>query len=231
MFEIKALNVNLGQFFLKNIDINLEAGEYFAILGKTGTGKTVLLETIAGRHKIESGTIIRDHEDISHIPPEKRDIGFVYQNYELFPHLTVKDNIGFSLRFQKVTKKNIRTKTEEIMDMLSITHLKDRYPKDLSGGEKQRIAIGRSISKSPKLLLLDEPFSALDYVTKESVKALVKDIHQSLKPTIIHVTHDIKDAIHFADKIGILKDNTIAKVYNRKEIDALESEEDLYEYI
>lgn len=231
MFEIKDLNVNLGGFFLKDINLNLDQGEYFIILGKSGSGKTVLLETIAGRYKIESGSILKDNKDISKESPEKRDLGFVYQNYELFSHLKVKENIGFSLKFKKMAKKNISTETDRMMETLEVTHLKNRYPQDLSGGEKQRIAIGRSIIKSPKLLLLDEPFSALDYITKENVKGLLKDIHQNFKPTVIHVTHDIKEALYFADKIGILKDNTITKVFDKKDLDKLESEEILYEYI
>lgn len=231
MFEIKDLNVNLGGFFLKDINLNLDQGEYFIILGKSGSGKTVLLETIAGRYKIESGSILKDNKDISKESPEKRDLGFVYQNYELFSHLKVKENIGFSLKFKKMAKKNISTETDRMMETLEVTHLKNRYPQDLSGGEKQRIAIGRSIIKSPKLLLLDEPFSALDYITKENVKGLLKDIHQNFKPTVIHATHDIKEALYFADKIGILKDNTITKVFDKKDLDKLESEEILYEYI
>ena len=108
MFEIKDLNVNLGGFFLKDINLNLDQGEYFIILGKSGSGKTVLLETIAGRYKIESGSILKDNKDISKESPEKRDLGFVYQNYELFSHLKVKENIGFSLKFKNMAKKNIK---------------------------------------------------------------------------------------------------------------------------
>lgn len=231
MFEINDLNVELGQFFLKDINLRLECGEYFVILGKSGTGKTVLLETIAGRHKIKSGNIIKDNEDISNVFPERRNLGFVYQNYELFSHLKVKDNIGFSLKFKKMSKLNINIKVNEMMEILGISYLKDRYPKDLSGGEKQRVAIGRSLINSPKLLLLDEPFSALDYITKENIKDILKDIHKNFKPTVIHVTHDIKEAIYFADKIGILKDNTIVKVFNKDELNKLESEDIIYEYI
>lgn len=231
MFEINDLNVELGQFFLKDINLRLEPGEYFVILGKSGTGKTVLLETIAGRYKIKNGNIIKDNEDISNVFPERRNLGFVYQNYELFSHLKVKDNIGFSLKFKKMSKLNINIKVNQMMEILGIAYLKDRYPKDLSGGEKQRVAIGRSLINSPKLLLLDEPFSALDYITKENIKDILKDVHKNFKPTVIHVTHDIKEAIYFADKIGILKDNTIVKVFNKDELNKLESEDIIYEYI
>ncbi len=231
MFEIQNLSMELDGFFLKDINLKLENGEYLVILGKSGIGKTVLLETIAGRHKITRGKIIKNEQDISACLPEDRDIGFVYQNYELFSHLKVRENIAFSLKFQKMKKSQIKQKTDEMMEILDITHLKDRYPKALSGGEKQRVAIGRSIIKNPSLLLLDEPFSALDYITKESVKEILKDIHKRFKPTIIHVTHDLKEAIYFADKIGIIKDNTIVKIITRQQIEQLESEEQLYEYI
>ena len=231
MFEIKNLELELGKFFLKDVNLELHNGEYLVIIGKSGMGKTVFLEAIAGRHKIKSGNIIKDKEEISKSQPENRDIGFVYQNYELFTHLKVSQNIAFPLKFQKLSKQQINVKTDEMMNILEITHLKDRYPEALSGGEKQRVAIGRSIIKSPKLLLLDEPFSALDYITKENVKEILKDIHRRFKPTVIHVTHDLKEAMYFADKIGIIKHNTITKIFNQEEINKLESEDELYEHI
>lgn len=231
MFEIKDLSVNLEGFFLKNINLKLKKGEYLVIIGKSGRGKTVLLETLAGKYKIQNGSIIKNEMDISNFPAEKREIGFVYQNYELFSHLKVKDNIGFPLKFKKLSKQEIIRKTDKMMDMLGITYLKDRYPEALSGGEKQRVAIGRAMIKSPELFLLDEPFSALDYLTKESVKDILKDIHKEFKPTVIHVTHDLKEALYFADKIAVIKDNTITKVFDREEIKKLDSEDVLYEYI
>lgn len=231
MLEIKNFELDLGKFTLKDVNLELKNGEYFVIIGKSGMGKTVFLETIAGRHKIKSGNIIKNKEEISKSPPENRDIGFVYQNYELFTQLKVSENIAFPLKFQKLSKKQINAKTEEMMNILGITHIKDRYPEALSGGEKQRVAIGRSIIKSPNLLLLDEPFSSLDYITKENVKKILKDVHKRFKPTVIHVTHDLKEAMYFADKIGIIKDNTITKIFDKEEINKLESEDELYEHI
>ena len=231
MLEIENLRVDLGKFFLKDINLRLDNGDYIVLIGKSGMGKTVFLETLAGRYKIRDGKIKKNKVEISNSPPEDRDIGFVYQNYELFSHLKVSENILFPLKFQKLSKQEIKYKTDEMMQILGISHLKDRYPKALSGGEKQRVAIGRSIIKSPQLLLLDEPFSALDYITKESVKDILKDIHKRFKPTVIHVTHDLKEAMYFADKIGIIKDNTIKRVFDKEEINKLESEDELYEYI
>ena len=231
MLEIKDLGVTLGKFFLDDVNIKLNKGEYLVIIGKSGTGKTVLLETIAGRYKIDKGKIEKSKEEISNIEPEKRNIGFVYQNYELFSHLKVRDNILFPLKFKKLSKEERETKTDEMMEILDISHLKDRYPHALSGGEKQRVAIGRSLIKSPELLLLDEPFSALDYITKENIKDILKDVHKRFKPTVIHVTHDLKEAMYFADTIGIIRDNTIKRVFDKDEINNLESEEILYEHI
>ncbi len=231
MLEISDLSIELEKFFLKDINLSLENGEYFVIIGKSGTGKTVFLETLAGRHDIKSGSIKENGEEISKLPPESREIGFVYQNYELFSHMKVSENIAFPLKFQKLSKSEINDETQNMMEILGVTHLKDRYPKDLSGGEKQRVAIGRSIIKSPKILLLDEPFSALDHVTKESVKDILKDIHKKFKPTVIHVTHDLKEAMYFADRIGIIKDNTIKRVFEQEELKKLDKEDTLYEYI
>lgn len=231
MLDIKNLKIDLEDFYLEDINLNLINGDYLVIIGKSGTGKTVFLETIAGRYNITNGTIIKDYIEISKLPPEKREVGFVYQNYELFGHLNVVENIAFSLKIQGFSKKEITKRTMEIMDDLNITHLKNRYPKELSGGEKQRVAIARSVIKSPSLLLLDEPFSALDYITKENVKEMLKSIHKKYKPIVIHVTHDFKEALYFADKIGIIKDNTIKKVLDNKEVRNIESENELYKYI
>lgn len=231
MLVIKDLSINLEKFFLKDLNLSLQNGEYFVIIGKSGRGKTMLLETLAGRYNISCGSIKKNNEEISKLSPENRDIGFVYQNYELFSHMKVSENISFPLKFQKLSKHEISNKTKNMMDILGVAHLKNRYPQELSGGEKQRVAIGRSIIKSPKLLLLDEPFSALDCVTKENVKDLLKNIHKEFKPTVIHVTHDLKEAIYFADRIGIIKDNTIKKIFDQEELKTLSKEETLYEYL
>ena len=231
MLVINDLSINLEKFSLKDVNLSLQKGEYFVIIGRSGTGKTVFLETLAGRYKISSGSIKKNDEEISKRAPENRDIGFVYQNYELFTHMKVSENIAFPLKFQKLSKHETNNKTKDMMDILGVTHLRDRYPQELSGGEKQRVAIGRSIIKSPKLLLLDEPFSALDCVTKEGVKDILKDIHNEFKPTVIHVTHDLKEAIYFADRIGIIKDNTINKIFDQEQLKKLSKEDTLYEYI
>ncbi|KEJ00377.1 molybdenum ABC transporter ATP-binding protein [Clostridium botulinum A2B7 92] len=231
MLDISNLSINNSKFSLKSINITLRNGEYFVLLGKSGVGKTVFLETIAGRYAINSGSISFNGKELSILPPEKRDIGFVYQNYELFPYMKVWENIGFALKIRNLPKKHIRYKVDEIMEILSISQIKDRYPENLSGGEKQRVAIGRALILSPKLLLLDEPMSALDCSTKDRLKWMLKDIYMKFNPTVIHVTHDIDEALFFSDKIGIMKNKTISNVFDINDGIKNKGKEFFYEYI
>ncbi|WP_353095098.1 ATP-binding cassette domain-containing protein [Tissierella praeacuta] len=156
--------------------------------------------------------------DINFLPPEKRGIGFVYQDYELFPHMTVEDNIIFGLKIRGVNKKIISEKLYKLVSMLKIEHLLERYPNKLSGGEKQRVALARAIIISPKILLLDEPLSALDIMIKPTLQQELKNIHKEFKSTIIHVTHDIEEAIFLADRIGIMNNGSLLEVLEADEI-------------
>lgn len=218
MLEIKNIQLRLGRFALNNIDLKINLGEYFVILGPSGSGKTVLLETIAGLYRPDSGNILYNKNDITLLPPEKRDIGFVYQDYELFPHMTVEDNIIFGLKIRGMNKKIILEKLYKLVSMLKIEHLLKRYPNKLSGGEKQRVALARAIIISPKILLLDELLSALDIMIKPTLQQEIKNIHKEFKSTIIHVTHDIEEAIFLADRIGIMSDGNLLKVLESDEI-------------
>lgn len=219
MLEIKDIKLKLGRFALNNIDLKINIGEYFVILGPSGAGKTVLLETIAGLYTPDKGYILYNKDDMVLLPPEKRDIGFVYQDYELFPHMTVEDNIIFGLKIRKMDKSIIAEKLYKLVSMLKIEHLLKRYPSKLSGGEKQRVALARAIIISPKILLLDEPLSALDIMIKPTLQQEIKNIHKEFVPTIIHVTHDIDEAIFLADRIGIMNDGNLLKVFEREEIE------------
>ncbi|HAE92161.1 MAG TPA: molybdenum ABC transporter ATP-binding protein [Tissierella sp.] len=219
MLEIKDIKLKLGRFALNNIDLKINIGEYFVILGPSGAGKTVLLETIAGLYTPDKGYILYNKDDMVLLPPEKRDIGFVYQDYELFPHMTVEDNIIFGLKIRKMDKSIIAEKLYKLVSMLKIEHLLKRYPSKLSGGEKQRVALARAIIISPKILLLDEPLSALDIMIKPTLQQEIKNIHKEFVPTIIHVTHDIDEAIFLADRIGIMNDGNLLKVFEREDID------------
>ena len=213
MLHIKKLCVKIGDFSLDNINIDLFKGEHLVLLGASGSGKTLLLETIAGRYPLLNGEIYINGENVTLKPPEERGIGFVYQNYELFPHFNVSENIAFPLKLQKLSKNKIEEKTFDIIENLKIGHIAYRSTLELSGGEKQRVSIGRALALSPKLLFLDEPLSALDYVTKHKVKHIIKDVCKKYNMTVIHVTHDISEALFFATKIGIVKSGKIIKEF------------------
>lgn len=230
MLKTSGLSVQIGDFELSDITLEIADGEYFVILGASGSGKTVFLETIAGRYLLKRGKIKMDDRDISSLLPEHRNIGFVYQNYELFPHMTVAQNIAFGLKYKNLSKKARAEELQEIMDILSISHVKNSYPSMLSGGEKQRTAIGRALVVSPKLLLLDEPMSALDYVTKLHVKEMIKQVHVQFSSTVIHVTHDIEEALFFADRIGVIKNNTMQRIFDSNELASMQKG-DFYDYL
>ncbi|MEL7596680.1 MAG: ATP-binding cassette domain-containing protein [Clostridiaceae bacterium] len=218
MLRIEHLYKRLGDFQLEDIYLEIEQGEYFVILGPTGTGKSVILEIIAGLYKPDKGQIYFNGEDLSDEYPENREIGFVYQDYLLFPHLPVKKNIVFGLKQKKFTKSEIEKKLNEIISKFKIEHLLERYPSTLSGGEQQRVAMARALITSPKILLMDEPLSALDPSTKNEFLITLKKIHENRKNTVIHVTHDFNVALYLADRIAVMNDGAIVQVGTPEQI-------------
>lgn len=231
MLKINNLSINLNDFFLENININLKKGETLVLLGHSGSGKTVFLETLAGRYKTNRGSIILDDVDITNFLPEDRFMSIVYQQYELFPFLNVYDNISFPLKIGKFAKKDYKKDVENIISALGIDNIKNRYIHKLSGGEKQRIALARSIITNPKLLLLDEPMSALDSANKSKAMKLIKNLKDNYKLTMVYVTHDFDEALYFADKIVIIKDNGFHKFIDKKDFPNLNKEEIQNEYL
>ena len=218
MIRIEDLSNDWKEFKINDINLQVEDNEYFVILGPSGSGKTMLLELIAGMWPPDSGKIYMDNQDITMFPPEKRGVGFVYQNYMLFPHKTVFENIAFGLKVRKVAKDEIKTRVDEMMNLLGISHLANRMPRTLSGGEQQRTSLARALIIYPKVLLMDEPLSALDRKTREELMQELKNIHQKFDVTIIHVTHNFDEAIMLADRMAIMRNGKISQVGTSTEI-------------
>jgi molybdopterin-binding protein len=218
MIEVKNLCVDLGEFVLKNISLKIEEGEYFIILGPTGAGKTVLLESIAGLYPVQGGEIWLKGKEVTRVEPEKRRVSIVYQDHVLFPHLSVKDNLTFGLRMHKEKADAEKDRLNWIAELLGIGGLLHRRPDTLSGGEKQKVALGRAIITQPELLLVDEPLSALDPGTRESVQQELRQLHRTLGITILHVTHDFEEAIALGSRIAVIGEGRLMQVGTPEEV-------------
>ncbi len=209
MLKLKNISKSWKNFSLKNINLEVYENEYFVILGHSGAGKTLLLEIIAGIHKPDIGKIFLRDKDITHLPPERRNIGYIPQNYSLFPHLTVYDNIAYGLKARGIKDDEDIFKLAEL---LGIRNILKRKPKTLSGGEQQRVAIARALAIKPEILLLDEPFSNLDYLLREKLIEEIKRWREEIGFTAIHVTHDLNEAFKLADRICVMVDGKIVAV-------------------
>jgi len=218
MIKLDGINKRLDNFQIKDINLQIKPGEYFVILGPTGTGKSVLLEIIAGLLLPEKGEVWFGKQMITGLAPEERMIGMVYQDYMLFPHLNVKDNILFGLRVRKLRTAEQENRLAEIVSLLEIDHLLNRSIKTLSGGEQQRVALARALIIAPEILLLDEPLSALDPNTKEKLQQDLNRIHTRLGTTTIHVTHDFNEALTLADRVAIMDSGRIVQVGTLEEV-------------
>jgi len=218
MIKIKNLCVDLGDFLLYDINFTVGEGEYFVVLGPTGAGKTVLLESIAGLYPIKSGEIWLRGKEVVRLEPEKRGVSIVYQDHALFPHLSVKDNVIFGLRLRKEKHQEIKVTLDWITDLLSISHLLHRKPETLSGGERQKVALARALSTKPKVLLLDEPLSALDPETRENVQQELRQLHRVLNITTVHVTHDFEEAIALGHRIAVIGEGHLKQVGTPEQI-------------
>ena len=212
MIEIKHLSVKLSEFSLKDIDLTIKDKEYMVVLGPTGAGKTVLLECIAGLYKIKQGEIIIDSKRVTHLTPEERHIGYVPQDYVLFPFLNVTENIAFGLKQARYPKKAMQERIAVLADVLGISHILERDVRYLSGGERQRVSIARALAPSVDILLLDEPFSNLDQETSKHLRLELKRIHRQLGVTTVHVTHNQVEAEELADRIAVLNNGKIEQV-------------------
>jgi ABC-type Fe3+/spermidine/putrescine transport system ATPase subunit len=216
--QVRGVSLRLGDFAVHDADLEVSEGVYFVLLGPTGAGKTVLLECIAGLHHPEKGDIYVDGEQINEAPPELRGLGYLPQDYALFPHLTVAENIGFGMRLRRKPRAEVERRVKELAALLGITHLLRRTPTTLSGGEQQRTALARALAIEPKVLLLDEPLSALDEQTREGLCVELRRVHEELGTTTLHVSHNFEETLAVADKIGIIHEGRMRQVGTPEEV-------------
>jgi multiple sugar transport system ATP-binding protein len=220
--ELKNLSKTYDKKILALEDINLtiEDGQFFVLLGPSGAGKTTTLRCIAGLEKIDSGSVLFDNESVTEDQPASRDVSFVFQQFSLYPHYTVYENLAFPLRspMRKLPEDEIKMKIEDISKMLKISNKLKNKATELSGGEMQRVAIGRALVRKPNIYLMDEPLSSLDAKLRESLRVELKSIQTNLNATILYVTHDQAEATTLADKIGVLKEGKIVQIGTPKEI-------------
>lgn len=213
---LKHINKHFGRFHaLDNIDLHIESGELIALLGPSGSGKTTLLRIIAGLEFPDSGAVYFGGEDVANTPLRKRGIGFVFQHYALFKHMTVRDNVSFGLRVKKgaarPTAAAIRQRADELLTLVQLSGLGERYPHQLSGGQRQRVALARALAIEPKVLLLDEPFGALDAKVRKELRQWLRELHRQTGVTTLFVTHDQEEALELADRVVIMDGGKIAQ--------------------
>ncbi|MCR5201594.1 MAG: ABC transporter ATP-binding protein [Lachnospiraceae bacterium] len=211
--ELKDINKTYGDFQAsKDVNFEIEKGSLVALLGPSGSGKTTILRMIAGLETPDSGDIIINGVRVNDVNPAKRGIGFVFQNYALFRYMTVFQNIAFGLEIKKESKKNIKKRVEELLELTGLTGLGDRYPNQLSGGQRQRVAFARALAPNPDLLLLDEPFAAIDAKVRQELRTWLRDMIQKVGITSIFVTHDQDEAVEVADSIIVTNKGRVEQI-------------------
>ena len=213
IIEIKNINVSYGSnHVLKDVSLNIDNKDFYTFLGPSGCGKTTLLRLIAGFEKSSSGELFIDGKEVSNLNPWERDVGMVFQNYALWPHMTVYKNISFGLEEKKLDKKEIKNRVDEVLELVDLKDLSRRYPFQLSGGQQQRVALARTLVVKPKVLLLDEPLSNLDAKLRVQMRKELQDLHKKIEITSIFVTHDQEEANSMSTNLAILNEGIVQQV-------------------
>lgn len=219
ILELKGIKKAFGGVpVLNGIDLKVEPGEFITLLGSSGCGKTTTLRIISGLEMPDSGTVLLEGADVTNTEPDKRGVHTVFQNYALFPHMTVEANIGYSLRIRGVKKPEIKSRVREMLELVQLEGFGSRMPGELSGGQRQRVAIARSVIDSPKVLLLDEPLGALDLQLRRMMQTELKRLQKKLGITFIYITHDQEEALNMSDRIAVMRDGLFEQLGTPNEI-------------
>ncbi|MBJ7331250.1 MAG: TOBE-like domain-containing protein [Solirubrobacteraceae bacterium] len=216
---VEGLNKHYGDYHaLRDIDLTIPSGSLTALLGPSGSGKSTLLRTIAGLEIPDGGLVKIGGQDVTYVPPQKREIGFVFQHYAAFKHMTVRQNVGFGPSIRKQPKADVAKRVDELLEIVGLGGYQDRYPSQLSGGQRQRMALARALAVHPKVLLLDEPFGALDAKVREDLRAWLRQLQTETGVTTVLVTHDQEEALDVADHIAVLNEGAIEQWGSPREV-------------
>ncbi|MFH1756276.1 MAG: ATP-binding cassette domain-containing protein [Candidatus Latescibacterota bacterium] len=216
--ELQGITKKLDAFELPAVNLTVRAGEYFVLIGPSGVGKTVLLEIIAGLLRPDAGCVRWHGVDVTNRPPEQRSFSIMYQDYALFPHMTVEQNIMYGMNSRRVAKDEAQARVAEITGLLHIAELLHRFPHTLSGGEQQRVALARALVVKPELVLLDEPLSAVDMHLRHKLQRELKEVQERSRTTFLHVTHDVHEAIRLGHRVGVMLDGQLHQIGSPEEL-------------
>ena len=219
LLQLQAVTKRFGGFVaVDRLSLDVAAGEFLTLLGASGSGKTTTLRMVAGFEHPDSGALLMDGADITGLPPYRRDLNTVFQQYALFPHMTVRENVGYGLRMRKVPRAEIDERVKLALEMVQLGHLADRPPRKLSGGQQQRVALARALVNRPRILLLDEPLGALDLKLRKEMQLELKHLNRQLGITFIYVTHDQEEALTMSDRIALMRDGRIVQLGQPREL-------------